>query len=192
MREALLPLGATAFLAFLVHRWAADELGRERRLSPGAANAVVVLLLLHGMIVFLAAAGRVVPVDLPAAVGLAIGVSLLLAGAALIVTAVRALGARDRILGVTFDRVVSTGPFARSRHPLYVGWAAMLIGAGLAGRSALALALAGVMTVALVLLARAEERLMMEHLVDDYAAYRTRTPAVPGWTSPRAREAPSA
>ncbi len=68
----------------------------------------------------------------PLALTLPAGALLVLAGAALAVWGVRTFrAARTTIDPVTIDRattVVSAGPFARTRNPMYVGFTLMLLG----------------------------------------------------------------
>ena len=179
MREAMLPLGATAFLAFFVYRWAGDELDRDGRLTPGAANAVVVVFLLHAMIVALASAGRVGPVGLPPSLALALGVPLAIAGFGLVIAGARALGSRDRLVGIADDRLVTTGIYRVMRHPFAAGWTLALVGVALAGRSSLALVLAAAMAIVLVLLSRFEDKLMRRRFGVEAEQYQLLTPHLP-------------
>lgn len=180
MREALLPLIATAFFAFFVCRWAGDELARDQRLSVGAATAVGALFVLYAMIVLLAALGSVIPIEAPPTVAFTLGAPVALAGASLTAWAAASLGSRERLLAVQIDRLITDGPYRRERHPFYAGLSLALLGAALAGRSALALGLVAIMIVALIRLARGEERMLAAALGPDYELYRDRTPALIG------------
>lgn len=178
MREALFPLGALAFLAFFVYRWAGDELARERRLSLGAATALVALFILHAMMVVLAALGGVVLIDAPVGVAIVLGAIPAVGGAALAVVALRALGSKERALAIDFGSVVTRGPYRRERHPFYAGWILALLGVAIAGRSGFALGLVVVLSVVLIVVARFEERLLAAEFGAEYERYRGRTPAV--------------
>ncbi len=180
MREAIVPVVATGVLAFVVHRWAADELERGRRLSPGAAAAAVGLVLLHAMLVCIAALGGVLPFDAPAGVAVPLGLALGAAGVLVALRAIRTLGTRERVLGMRTDRLVAHGPYRYARHPVYLGWTVALLGIALAGRSLLALALVLLLALALARIARGEERLLSEELGGAYDEYRGLAPAVVG------------
>lgn len=73
--------------------------------------------------------------------------------------------------------LVTSGPFAVSRNPIYVGMIAVYLGVALRARSLTALAL---LPVALGLLERGvidrEERYLERRFSDAYRAYRERTP----------------
>lgn len=178
MREAIVPLAAMAVLAFIVHRWAADELERERRLSPAAANAGVALFVLHALLVAISSVGGVVQIEALASVSLVGGSALAVVGATLALRAVRALGSRERVFAMRADEIVTEGPYAHARHPLYLGWVMALLGVAIAGRSVLALALVVLLAVALIRIARGEERWLIEELGPAYSRYRKKAPAL--------------
>lgn len=180
MREAIVPLTATIVLAFVVHRWAADELERERRLSRGAATAAVALIVLHALLVLISSAGGVASIGAPSIVTLSIGLTVSAAGGLLSSLALRALGSRDRILAMRIDIVVAHGPYRNARHPFYLGWTMALLGIAVAGRSLLALGLVALLALGLARIARGEERLMSQELGAAYEKYRDRAPAVIG------------
>jgi protein-S-isoprenylcysteine O-methyltransferase Ste14 len=180
MREAIVPLGATAVLAFVVHRWLGDELERERRLSPAAANAALALFVLHALLTVIAALGGVLSVDAPPAPARGAGLAVAALGAALAGAALTALGSRERILAMRTDVVVRHGPYRYSRHPFYLGWTLVLLGIAVAGTSGLALGLVALLTVALVRIARGEERWLRDEMGAAYESYRKRAPAVVG------------
>jgi len=101
-------------------------------------------------------------------------------GAALAFGSLRALGSRERALGVRTDIVVSEGPYSYARHPFYMGWTVALLGIALAGRSAVALALVILLGIALTRVARGEERLLREELGEPYDRYQRQAPALLG------------
>jgi protein-S-isoprenylcysteine O-methyltransferase Ste14 len=175
MSQGLIPLVATAAFAFVVYRWASDDLGRERRLSGGAANALLALIVLVTSLVLLSALGGVGRFYEWGTVAVALGTLLAVAGAALAAAAVWALGSRERLLGMRFDAVVSWGPYRFARHPFYLGWTAALLGAATAGATGPGLAIAVLVGVFLFGLARNEERFLLEELGADYESYRRGT-----------------
>lgn len=74
--------------------------------------------------------------------------------------------------------LVTRGPYALARHPIYTGFIAMFASAVMAdGRVAVVVAL-GVATTALLVKARAEARLMETAFPDQYPAYRARVKAI--------------
>ncbi len=180
MQQAMLAISGAVAFAFVVQRWVSDEFERERRLSPAAATAVLALGWLLTMIVVLASFGAVAAVDVPTAVRLAIGTPLAIGGGVLAIGAWRALGSRERVLAMRTDAAITSGPYRVSRHPFYVGWTIFLLGVALAGASALAVGLVLLLAVALLRLARGEERWLSDELGTPYAAYRERAPAVLG------------
>ncbi len=117
----------------------------------------------------------------------AVGILLLAAGAWIAVAAMRALG-RGLTPGtapIPGAPLVTTGPYARVRHPIYSGVASLLTGYALCwGRW-----LPGVLVAAAALLyfrekARSEERkLAASH--PGYPGYRARVPMLLPWPRPR-------
>ena len=180
MREAIVPFAAMAVLAFVVHRWAGDELERERRLSPGAANAALALFALHAALVAISALGGVLQVNASATLALVVGSPLFVIGTTLAFGAARALGSRERLLAMRADEVVADGPYAHARHPFYLGWTVGLLGLAIGGRSWLALGLVALLAVALIRIARGEERWLIQELGAAYSGYRDGTPALLG------------
>jgi protein-S-isoprenylcysteine O-methyltransferase Ste14 len=102
-----------------------------------------------------------------------VGGVLIVAGGAFGVWASRALGRaltpfpKPRPVGL-----ITSGPFAVVRHPIYLGFLGVFVGYGLL-TSVLALALAGVLGALWVGKTRVEERLLAD-VYDDYDAYCAR------------------
>ncbi|WP_436495989.1 methyltransferase family protein [Actinokineospora sp. HUAS TT18] len=97
----------------------------------------------------------------------------LAAGLGLNVWAVRARGEGDIDAP---DRLVTAGPYALTRNPMYVGWSLLHLGAGLAARSPWLLA---GWPVAAALVHRAvlrEERQLAALFGDEHAGYARRVP----------------
>ena len=86
------------------------------------------------------------PWPLPPPRGLAypLGGALLVAGLVGYIAARREFRSLRRNWGMRTDRLVTTGPYAYSRNPQLMGWALVLLGAAIAGRSGAALALAAI------------------------------------------------
>ena len=73
--------------------------------------------------------------------------------------------------------VATTGPYARVRHPQYVGFVAIMFGFLLQWPTLLTLAMFPILTLAYARLARSEERDSIERFGDAYRDYMQRTPA---------------
>jgi protein-S-isoprenylcysteine O-methyltransferase Ste14 len=111
-------------------------------------------------------------------------VGLMCLSIGLAVGAVRTLG-RQWAVGariIEAHELVTTGPYAWVRHPIYAGMGGMLIASGLVVSSwwALATAIAFYGAGAIVRV-RAEEKLLLEAFGDEYRGYRARVPAVVPW-----------
>jgi protein-S-isoprenylcysteine O-methyltransferase Ste14 len=73
-------------------------------------------------------------------------------------------------------RLVSTGPYAFVRHPIYTGLLVALAGSALYDGSWRALLGLTCFAIGFWLKARSEEELLERELGDDYRAYQARTP----------------
>lgn len=113
----------------------------------------------------------------------AVGAVLAWAGAAFTIWAKLTLG---RWFSASFGvkqghELVTRGPYAIVRHPMYAGLLVFGAGLGLAYDSALTLGVAALFSVPLVLHALIEEQLFARHFGDAWSAYRARVPMlVPG------------
>ena len=72
------------------------------------------------------------------------------------------------------ERLVTTGPYAWSRNPMYLGHIVFLLGLALAFRSFLALMIAAATTVWLHFRVRTDEVRLGERFRGEYDVYRTR------------------
>jgi protein-S-isoprenylcysteine O-methyltransferase Ste14 len=175
-----LVLGALAVLAVVLLRWTSADYDALGRLSDGAIAASFGLWVMHGLLVALSAIAAVWPIDVPRPAALAVGLLLAGAGALLAGGGLRAMGSRDQVLGRSHVRLVTHGPFRLSRHPQALGWGLVLLGAALAGRSGLALALVLAYALLVTMQLRVEERHLAQTYGDLHRAYRERTPAILG------------
>lgn len=110
-----------------------------------------------------------------------LGAVLLLAGCALLVIGLLALGESFAVFPEPADdaTLVSGGIYSRARHPIFGGW--ILVGLGFAtGLSPWALPLAGLLALELWGKAAVEER----HLAARYREYGEYRRAVPRWFFP--------
>lgn len=184
MAPLILVSGMVLLLFLAVARGVADDVSRYGHLSEATANVTAAVFLLDAMIVFVAAAGHVVPLDLSSTLALVVGLPLLVVGLGMAGAACRALGSRARLLGISIDTVVTTNAFGISRHPFYLGWSLALFGAAISGRSTVALVLAVVTAMALGLVAWREERVLTGQMREAYGSYRQRTRRLLGRRAP--------
>jgi protein-S-isoprenylcysteine O-methyltransferase Ste14 len=106
----------------------------------------------------------------PAWIGHAVGWPLILAGVWLATWAVRA--AADLDLERT-DQLVRSGPYARSRNPMYLAWTLVYVGIALVANAAwLLVLLPGVLLATHVVVVR-EERLLEGRFGAAYRSYKT-------------------
>lgn len=128
---------------------------------------------------FLIAYVQPLAIDLPQAIQLA-GLGLAIAAALFAAWAMWSLG---RSYGIRMDifaghRLVTTGPYAIVRHPMYLGIVLYHAGATLALQSPLLLAFTALVVVPFTALRVVhEDRVLGEAFGADFAAYRRRVPA---------------
>lgn len=77
------------------------------------------------------------------------------------------------------------GPYRVTRHPIYTGLLGMLAGTALTAGLGRYLALFALVLALLVLKIRAEERLLVAELGDEYEGYRRRVPSLSPLPRPR-------
>lgn len=75
-------------------------------------------------------------------------------------------------------QLVTTGPYALARHPIYTGFFAMFMAEVLVDARIEVLIGLGVATLGLLIKSRAEERLMVSAFPDQYPGYRARVKAI--------------
>ncbi len=78
-------------------------------------------------------------------------------------------------------RLVEGGPFAIVRHPVYLGFGLFVAGGALLIADPAAGLFAALAALVMYFRAREEERFLIEHLGDEYAAYRRRVPMLLPW-----------
>ncbi len=148
----------------------------------GLAVYAVVLVLLWQPI----APGLAPSVALPLSVA---GFLVMVAGGAFILWARSTMGASHNISSVAGvelfadHRLVTSGPFAIVRHPMYLGFAVAALGS-LALYRTWAIAFVAVHGLIFVFRARREEEALAARFGADWAAYSRRVPAVVPWPRP--------
>ena len=102
-------------------------------------------------------------------------------------TAVRKLGKQWSLAARVLDQhdLITSGPYALVRHPIYTGALGMLLATGLAVSRWWSLGIgAGIYLAGTILRIRVEERLLRASFGDRYDAYARQVPAlIPRWRS---------
>ena len=100
-----------------------------------------------------------------------VGSPLVVAGITVAAWATRAAGRTDLAKP---DRLVTDGPYALSRHPMYVAWTAIYLGVALAARAGWPLLLAPLLVVLIRREIEREEERLTETFGTAYVAYQAR------------------
>jgi protein-S-isoprenylcysteine O-methyltransferase Ste14 len=74
------------------------------------------------------------------------------------------------------DRLVTSGPYAVSRNPMYGGWALLHLGAGVTGGSVWIIASFPIAAWAMHRGVMREERALVEKFADEFGRYRAAVP----------------
>lgn len=101
------------------------------------------------------------------------GWAALAAGVGLNAWAVKARGAGDL---EDPDRLVTTGPYAFTRNPMYVGWTLLHVGSGLAARSPWVLASWPFVAVLVQRAVLREEHMLAARFGEEESSYERRVP----------------
>ena len=123
------------------------------------------------------------------------GVALAWLGSAFAVWARVALG---RVFSGTFalrpdHPLVTSGPYAIVRHPMYLGLVVLLVGLSLAWDSAVSLGFSALLLVPFVMHTVVEEQMFKAHFGDAWVVYASRVPRLlPGWKPRAPRDTTSA
>ena len=175
----------TSFLwiAFLVY-WALTGLRAKKTVrgpSWAATAGIRVAVVLAVYVVWRSAAvtpfaSRFAGLSVSTAGGNIVGLILCICGLAFAVWARRHIG-RNWGMPMTLKEnpaLVTTGPYALVRHPIYTGWMAAMVGSALIGGGAWFVPLI-ILFAYFVYSARQEERLMLQTFPNEYPAYMSRT-----------------
>ena len=160
---------------FVVHRWAERLVLFSMELNLALVWALAKLFL--GRDVAIARTGLELPLGLA-------GVLLAWLGAALSVWAKLTLG---RWFSASFGvkpehELITTGPYALVRHPMYTSLVTLGVGLGLAFDSVLTVGMALLYLVPFALHTYIEEQIFAKHFGEAWREYAARVPRlVPGW-----------
>ncbi len=177
-------LGALA-VAWLAVGVAVLWLGVRDVRERGRASRLTAALLWpwHGLsytLVVVASANGLWRIELPLFVAVAVGGLLVVAGVAAIGAGFWEFRSEERLTGMRNDELVTSGVYRYSRHPQYLGIVLSLVGIGLLGRSAAAVAIAGFLTAVFAVYLPFEERFVERIFGERYRSYRERTPMLFG------------
>jgi protein-S-isoprenylcysteine O-methyltransferase Ste14 len=111
-------------------------------------------------------------VHVPAYIRIPVGIAVLIASTLL------ALSAHKVLFGEPEGKsgVIATGPFSLVRHPLYLGSWLFSVGLAITTFSASSAAVSLVILIFYSLMARYEERLLLQKFGDEYREYQARVP----------------
>ena len=186
----LLIFGLLVFL--LPGAWALGrakhELDKRGRITAQTFIAAFVAYVGHAGITLLASWQSAWLLPVPRSVALLTGGLLAVVGATLYTAGRLRFGSFRLTWGLDTSRLVTTGIYRFSRNPQTVGSLLFLTGAGLVGRSGIALLLATVPALASLIWLPIEEGILERRFGDEYRRYRDRTPRYLGLPSDGARD----
>jgi len=157
------------------------ELVARGRLSTRTVLLAFVAYAGHALVTTLAALQNTWPLAVDRLVAGSVGVVMLSAGGILYLAGRSAFGSFRRTWGLDCGQLITDGVYRYSRHPQTLGSVLVLTGAALAGRSAVALILAGVLASTAAVWLPIEERFLERQFGDEYRRYRARTARFAGW-----------
>ena len=174
----LVAVGAASLAAagFIALRRARVERARSGRITVPTVIAAFVAYLGPSVCSLLASWWSAWLLPLPRGLAYPLGGVLLVVGLVGYDAARREFQSLRRNWGMKTDRLIMTGPYAYSRNPQLIGWARVLLGAAITGRSGAALALTAIYWVGCVFTMRAEEQALERAFGEEYHRYRTAVP----------------
>jgi len=161
-------------LGAVIGRRLGPEYRSRLRPSIQTVAAATAFYWLHFGLVVLADVRSTWHFTLPAPLALGGGVALVAVGTTIYLSATYVFGFK-RQSGLDTTRLVTEGVYRWSRNPLFVGWALVLVGAGLLRESGMVLLLTLVFWVSYRLSLPLEEELLGQLYGKAYEAYRRRT-----------------
>ena len=181
MRDLFLFLGALAF--FLVP---AGTAFRRARYELALNERISVITFILALFAYAALAAGVAvaswlsawPLPMGPLFSRPIGGGLLLLGAAVHLIARFQFRSFRMAWGLENKRLITSGIYRLVRHPQNLGWGLLLTGAGVLGRSGVALALTGAYVVTCIIWLPVEEAALKRRFGSAYNRYRAETPAL--------------
>ena len=157
------------------------ELVARGRLSTRTVLLAFVAYAGHALVTTLAALQNLWPLAVDRLVAGSVGVVMLSVGGILYLAGRSEFGSFRRTWGLDCGRLITGGVYRYSRHPQTLGSVLVLLGAALAGRSAVALILTGLLALAAAVWLPIEERFLERQFGEQYRQYRARTARFAGW-----------
>lgn len=168
-------LGAFVASTVLLLQRMRGEFDSAGKLTRSSVAAMYAAYTGHALLTARVAFLRTLPLPLAPRPARATGVSLALAGLGLCAGGMTPFASAAQVSGTETGELVTGGVYRYSRNPQYVGYVLVLVGVGLARRSAAALGLAGAMALAFRYWVPVEERHLARDLGATYGRYRDRT-----------------
>jgi protein-S-isoprenylcysteine O-methyltransferase Ste14 len=113
------------------------------------------------------------PVPIMRWVSRALGLTLLLVGALMYLTARLQMRSIRQTWALRADKLLTTGIYSLLRHPQNLGWGFLLFGIALLGRSGVALALTGVYVLSCLIWLPVEEKFLERRFGTKHVRYRS-------------------
>ncbi len=150
--------------------------GSGRILPLHVSTAIWILDTFHFVLVGLASLYSVWQLEFSSTVALIVGLIMIVAGLALLLSGMVAFRSLRRISGMESSVLMMKGIYRWSRNPQYTGWFICLLGVSLMGRSALAFLFTLVLVIGIHLYNIWLEEPYLEHVLgEDYRKYKSRT-----------------
>ncbi len=156
------------------------EYRRDVELSQTTVWAVWIFYGLLATLVVVAAVAGTWELGLPSLLSLALGIPLLVAGAAIDLAGIVSMGSLARMNGTQPDRLITEGAFRYSRNPQNLGIGLAGIATALLGDSGLSLVLAVAGIVVFRVYLCFEEKHLARTFGEEYTDYKRRTPRFAG------------
>lgn len=170
-----LALTILVFLALWTLWWVRRDYREGEQLTPGSVASVWVLYLLHFALEVYAAWVGYWSYSQAPTLSILLGMALAIAGFTLLALGLLHLRSIRRISGVDTSQLITKGIYRWSRNPQNVGWALILVGIALIGRSLLALLLAFFFWGLFLLYVPMEERYLEKLYGEEYRQYKRKT-----------------
>jgi protein-S-isoprenylcysteine O-methyltransferase Ste14 len=145
---------------------------RQDHLSPLTIVGVWVLYVSHVVVTVCAAVTSRWTIPLDYKIAVVSSIVLIGVGGFLILAGIFSFRSFRRMSGMDTNTLVTTGVYRWSRNPQNVGWALVLVGIALVGRSGLALLMAGVFWTAFRAYVVLEEAFLERIFGDEYRDYK--------------------